>query len=220
MTQPSENASLLKTNGAPQSTTANELPVFEGTQVPVKELHSYMRQDWNLYGFLHKFPSVSMEQALAEIEQHARKTAKRITHCGGEMTGSVLVFERSDVPLKRLFDYLAEARSLKDFHWDFPSVFREDTLDAVVTAGRILELDAYRGIANGVVDSNREYVSGAPRFAGTRLPIRILFDFLADAQTLKDFNYEFSGASHEQLAAALELAGSALEREAYAASAG
>ena len=192
-----------------------EWPVFEGTQVPVKELHSYMAQDWNLFGFLHKFPSVAMEQALVEMEQHARKTAQRITHCDREMAGA-LVFERSDVPVKRLFDYLADARSLKDFHWDYPSVFREDTRDAVVTAGRVLELDAYRGITNGVVDSDREYVSGAPRFVGTRLPIRILFDFLADAQTLKDFNYEFSGASHEQLAAVLELAIAALEREAYA----
>ena len=51
-----------------------ELPVFEGTQVPVNELHSYMLEDWNLYGFLHRFPSVAMEQALAEMEQHARKT--------------------------------------------------------------------------------------------------------------------------------------------------
>ena len=200
-------------------TAQTESHLFEGTQVPVKELHSYMHKDWNLYGFLHEFPSVSMEKALAEIEQHAQKIAKRITHCDSEISGGVLMFERSDVPVKRLFEYLASGQSLKDFHWDFPSVFREDTLDAVVTAGRILELDAYRGVPNGVVESDREYVSGTPRFVGTRLPIRILFDVLADAQTLKDFNYEFSGATHEQLAAILELARAALEREAYAASA-
>ena len=196
-----------------------ELPVFEGTQVPVNELHSYMLEDWNLYGFLHRFPSVAMEQALAEMEQHARKTVLRIIRVNQQVAAGGPVFERTDVPVKRMFDYLADLRSLKDFHWDYPSVFREDTRDAVVTAGRVLELDAYRGITNGVVDSDREYVSGAPRFVGTRLPIRILFDFLADAQTLKDFNYEFSGASHEQLAAVLELGIAALEREAYAASA-
>ena len=29
---------------------ADDSPVFEGTLVPVKELHDYMREDWNLYG--------------------------------------------------------------------------------------------------------------------------------------------------------------------------
>ena len=118
-----------------------------------------------------------------------------------------------------LFDYLANGRSLKDFHWDFPSVFVEDTWDAVVTSGRILELDAYRGVTNGVVHSDLAYVSGAPIFAGTRLPIRILFDYLADGQTLKDFYYQYPSAPPDQLVAILKVAGEALEREANAAAA-
>ena len=191
-------------------------PVFEGTRVPVKELHSHMREDWNLYGFLHEFPSVSCEQALDEIERTARGTAKRIVRCG---SGRAPAFERSEVPVKCLFDYLANGRSLKDFHWDFPSVFVEDTWDAVVTSGRILELDAYRGLANGVVHSDRARVSGAPVFMGTRLPIRILFDYLADGQTLKDFYYQYPSAPPDQLVAILKVAGEALEREANAAAA-
>ena len=191
-------------------------PVFEGTSVPVKELHSYMREDWNLYGFLHEFPSVSREQAQDEIERTARGTAKRIVRCG---SGRAPSFERSEVPVKCLFDYLANGRSLKDFHWDFPSVFVEDTWDAVVTSGRILELDAYRGLANGVVHSDRARVSGAPVFMGTRLPIRILFDYLADGQTLKDFYYQYPSAPPDQLVAILKVAGEALEREANAAAA-
>jgi uncharacterized protein (DUF433 family) len=196
-----------------------EPPVFDGTQVPTKELHAYMRKDWNLYGFLHKFPSVNMEQALAEMEQHARKTAQRITQRDQKIADGALVFQRSDVPVERLFDYLADVKGLKDFHWDFPSVFREDTYDAIITSGRVLELDAYRGVPNGVVNSDRRYLSGAPRFVDTRLPIRILFDFLADACTLKDFSYNFSGASREQLMAILQLAREVLEREACASAA-
>jgi len=46
------------------STVEDYLPVFDGTLVPVKELHDYMTKDWNLYGFLYQFPSVSREQAL------------------------------------------------------------------------------------------------------------------------------------------------------------
>ncbi len=191
-------------------------PLFNGTQVPVKELHIYMHEDWNLYGFLHKFPSVSMEQALAEIERQARETTQRITQRDRKIANGALVFQRSDVPVKRMFDYLADVKSLKDFHWDYPSVFREDTYDAIVTSGRILEMDAYREVPNGVVSSDRRYVSGAPRFVGTRLPIRILFDYLADACTLKDFSYNFSGAGREQLMAILRLAREVLEREACA----
>ena len=190
--------------------------VFEGTQVPIKELHAHMHKDWNLYGFLYKFPSVSMEQALFEMERQARETVQRITLRDEKIADGTLVFQRSDVPVGHLFDYLTDVKGLKDFHWDFPSVFREDTYDAIITSGRILELDAYRGVTNGIVDSDRSYVSGAPRFVGTRLPIRILFDLLADACTLKDFSYNFSGASREQLMGILRLAHEVLEREVCA----
>lgn len=195
-------------------TVADGPPVFEGTLVPVKELHSYMREDWNLYGFLHKFPSVGCEQALEELEQTARRTTKRIIHCD---QGSAPVFERTEVPVKRLFDYLAGGRSLKDFHWDFVSVFVEHTWDAVVTSGRILEVDAYRGLGSGIVRSDRAYVSGAPVFTGTRLPIRILFDYLADGQTLKDFYYQYPSATPDRLVKVVKAAGKALVREARAA---
>ena len=192
---------------------ADNSPVFKGTLVPVKELHSYMREDWNLYGFLHKFPSVGLEQALDEIERSVGRTANRIIHCDRE---GAPVFERSEVSVKCLFDYLANGRSLKDFHWDFPSVFVEDTWDAVVTSGRILELDAYRGVTYGVVHSDRARVSGAPVFVGTRLPIRIFFDFLAEGQTMKDFHYQYPSAPPDQLVAILKVAGEVLEREANA----
>ena len=184
--------------------------------MPVKELRIYMSKDWNLYGFLREFPSVSMEHALAEMERDARETTQRITQRDRKIADGALVFQWSDVPVKFMFDYLADVKSLKDFHWDYPMVFREDTYDAIVTSGNLLEVDAYREVPNGVVSSDRRYVSGAPRFVGTRLPIRILFDYLADACTLKDFSYNFSGASREQLMAILQLAWEALEREACA----
>ena len=198
----------------------SESPLFEGTEVPIKELHAYMRGDWNVYGFLYKFPSVSMEQALAVLEKDARETVKRVIQCDAETAGGALVFERSDVPVKRLFDYLADLKSLKDFHWDFPSVFNEFTHDALVTSGRILELDAYRGIENGVVHSDRRRVSGAPVFVGTRLPMIFMFQHLTDAQTLKDFHYSYPSAEPEHLKETVRVAGKSLEREFYAAVSG
>ncbi len=198
-------------------TVQTESLVFEGTQVSVKELHAYMTKDWNLYGFLHEFPSVNMEQALAEMEQHARKIAQKIIYVDQNISNGVPVFQRTDVPVKCMFDYLADVRSLKDFHWDYPSVSRIVTWDAIVTAGRILELDAYRGVENGVIHSNRAIVSGAPVFMDSRMPIRIVFDYLSEGKTLKDFYYDYDTSTKEHLAPALQLAHKALEREFYAA---
>ena len=201
-------------------TVAGGQPVFEGTDVPVDELHVHMRKDWNLYNFLHKFPSVSMEQALTEIETSARKTAQKIIHVNSYFSERSPVFQRTDVPVKTMFDYLAEVRDLKDFHWDYPSVSRIVAWDAVVTAGRILELDAYRGVENGVVHSDRAIVSGAPIFVGSRMPIRIVFDYLSDGKTLKDFYYDYDTSTKERLAPVVKLARKALEREFRAAAAG
>ena len=196
---------------------ADEPPLFDGSQVPTSELRNYMRKDWNLYGFLRRFPSVSMEQALAEMERHARETALKAIRADSHVSGGPPLFHRSDVPVKCMFDYLADARSLKDFHWDYPTVSRIVTWDAVVTAGRILELDAYRGIENGVVHSDRRFVSGAPVFVDSRMPIRIVFDYLSEGKTLKDFYYDFDTSVKERLAPAVHLARKALEREFYAA---
>ena len=199
---------------------ADDGAVFGGGSVPVGELYDYMRGDWNLYGFLRKFPRVTMEQALGELERCARQTAQRIIRSDAEIAGGALVFEGTEVVVKRMFEYLAEVKSLKDFHWDFPSVAKEYAYDAVVTAGRILELDAYRGVDNGVVHSDRRIVSGAPVFVGSRMPIRIVFDYLSEGKTLKDFYYDYDTGTKERLAPAVKLAWQSLAREFYAAAAG
>ena len=195
----------------------DESPLFEGTDVPVKELHAYLRGDWNVYGFLHKFPSVSMEQALAELERDARETVKRVIQCDAGIADGALVFERTDVPVKLMFDYLADLKSLKDFHWDFPAVFRANAYNAVLTSCRILELDAYRRVENSVVHSDQEIVSGSPIFVGSRMPIRIVFDYLAEGDTLKDFHYDYDTGTKDHLIPAVKLAWKALEREFHAA---
>ncbi len=192
-------------------------PLFDGTNVPLEELHAYLREDWNVYGFLHKFPAVSMEQALSELERDARERTKRIIEKNEDFAGGTLVFERTDVPVRRMFDYLANLKSLKDFHWDFPTALLEDTHDAVLTAGRILELDAYRYKENGVVHSHRGRVSGSPVFVGTRLPVIFMFEHLAKGKTLKDFRFSYSSADPAQLVNTVGVAADALEREFHAA---
>jgi len=44
------------------------VPVFYGTRVPVKNLFDYLEAGDSLDQFLHSFPSVSREQAVAALE--------------------------------------------------------------------------------------------------------------------------------------------------------
>lgn len=51
-----------------------------------------------------------------------------------------------------------------------------------------------------------EIVSGTPCFAGTRVPIQNLFDYLEGGETIEDFLEGFPGVSREQAVAVLHLA--------------
>ena len=115
------------------------------------------------------------------------------------------VFAGTDVPLQRLFAYLDEAHNLHAFLRDFPQVSRAQALEAVRA----------RVKADGVVHSDREIVSGTPVFKGTRVPIDILFEFLAAGENIDEFVDCFPTVSREQAAAALTAAQRALESVAY-----
>ena len=58
----------------------------------------------------------------------------------------------------------------------------------------------------GIVWINAKRMSGAPCFAGTRVPIKNLFDYLEGGETLDDFLEGFPGVAREQAVAVLELA--------------
>lgn len=55
-------------------------------------------------------------------------------------------------------------------------------------------------------------MSGTPVFAGTRVPVKTLFDYLAAGDPLGRFLEHFPDVSYEQAAAVLEQAGEALNR--------
>jgi uncharacterized protein (DUF433 family) len=56
------------------------------------------------------------------------------------------------------------------------------------------------------VQIDPETMNGAPCFAGTRVPVKTLFDFLAHGQPLNEFLRQFPTVSQEQAVAVLELA--------------
>ncbi len=61
-----------------------------------------------------------------------------------------------------------------------------------------------------IVHSDPEVVSGTPVFAGTRVPVQALLDYLEGGETIEEFLDDFPSVSREQAVAFLEEAGRAL----------
>jgi uncharacterized protein (DUF433 family) len=68
-----------------------------------------------------------------------------------------------------------------------------------------------------VVHRDPEILGGTPVFVGTRVPVKILFDYLEAGDSLEVFLDEFPSVSREQAVAALELAREALSADAHPA---
>jgi uncharacterized protein (DUF433 family) len=62
----------------------------------------------------------------------------------------------------------------------------------------------------GIVWINPKRLSGAPCFAGTRVPIKTLFDYINGGEPLDDFLEGFPGVTREQAVAVLQSAESEL----------
>lgn len=65
-----------------------------------------------------------------------------------------------------------------------------------------------------IVSRNRDVVSGALVFAGTRVPVQTLVDYLKAGETLDRFLEGFPGVSRQQAEAFLEAARHAVEAQA------
>jgi uncharacterized protein (DUF433 family) len=63
---------------------------------------------------------------------------------------------------------------------------------------------------NDLITIHPDLVSGAPCFAGTRVPVKNLFDYLEGGESLEDFLEGFPGVSREQAIGVLHLAASNL----------
>lgn len=69
-------------------------------------------------------------------------------------------------------------------------------------------------ILSSVVQVNPEVLGGTPVFAGTRVPVQTLIDYLEAGDRLDEFLDDFPSVSREQAVAALELAREALRPHA------
>jgi uncharacterized protein (DUF433 family) len=59
---------------------------------------------------------------------------------------------------------------------------------------------------SGIVWSDPERMSGVPCFAGTRVPVQALFDYLEGGDGLEIFLDDFEGVTREQAIAVIECA--------------
>lgn len=116
-------------------------PVFEGTDVPVAYMFAYLDEVHNLYDFLQDFPQVSFEQAIAAMWERAR--ASGVAHSDVERMGGTPVFKGTRVPVDSLFGCLAAGENLDEFFEGFPTVSREQAIDALNLAKQCLDSLAY-----------------------------------------------------------------------------
>jgi uncharacterized protein (DUF433 family) len=68
-----------------------------------------------------------------------------------------------------------------------------------------------------VIHSDPEILGGTPVFAGTRVPVKNLLDYLAAGDSLETFLDHFPSVSREQAVAALEVAKELLTTRARSA---
>lgn len=69
----------------------------------------------------------------------------------------------------------------------------------------------------GVTHSHPEILSGTPVFAGTRVPVRSLFDYLEGGETLEEFLHQFPSVRREQTIAVLDAAFERITADAHPA---
>ena len=67
--------------------------------------------------------------------------------------------------------------------------------------------------AGGMIVSNPGILGGVPVFKGTRVPVKTLFEYLADGLSLDYFLESFPSVSREQAAAVLRYGQQRIEQE-------
>lgn len=72
-------------------------------------------------------------------------------------------------------------------------------------------------MSKSVVVIDPEIQGGAPVFAGTRIPLKNLFDYLGEGDSLEIFLGQFPSVSRDMAVAVLEQARAALAHDAHSA---
>lgn len=122
-------------------------PVFEGTDVPVQYLFHYTDEVHNLYAFQDDFPQVSLKQAFKAIAKRLDDSRENVIHSNRQIVSGTPVFKGTRVPIYILFEYLAAGENIDEFLECFPTVSREQAIEALTLAKNALESIAYETAA-------------------------------------------------------------------------
>ena len=122
-----------------------DAPFFEGTDVPVQYLFTYLDEGYNLYTFLKYFPSVSHGQAVKVLD--AKVKANGVIHSSREIVSGTPIFKGTRVPIYILFEFLARGENIEEFVDCFPTVSREQAIEALRLAKDALVSVAYETAA-------------------------------------------------------------------------
>lgn len=61
-------------------------------------------------------------------------------------------------------------------------------------------------MSDSIVNKDPDILGGTPVFAGTRVPVKAIFDYLENGDSLDEFLDDYPGVSREQAVGVLELA--------------
>jgi uncharacterized protein (DUF433 family) len=70
--------------------------------------------------------------------------------------------------------------------------------------------------ARSVILIDPDILSGTPCFAGTRVPVQTLWDYLKVGDRIADFLEDFPTVTHEQVDAVIDIAGEAVAQHGLA----
>jgi uncharacterized protein (DUF433 family) len=82
--------------------------------------------------------------------------------------------------------------------------FSSSTLLSVDFLDLVLALSEIQAVSQSVVKIDPEIMSGAPCFAGTRVPIQNLIDYLEGGDSIDEFLEDFPSVAREQVISFLE----------------
>jgi uncharacterized protein (DUF433 family) len=71
-------------------------------------------------------------------------------------------------------------------------------------------------LGSSIISADSDVMGGIPVFAGTRVPVKTLLDYLEAGETLDEFLDHFPSVSRQQAIAVLELANEILTQRARA----
>ncbi len=68
---------------------------------------------------------------------------------------------------------------------------------------------------NKFINIDKEILGGTPVFAGTRVPIKNLFDYLETGETIQDFLSDFESVKKEQVLKVLDMSEKLIENSSF-----